>query len=228
MINQGEPVVSDKTNQIMEYPYVMPSCHEVGSDPFGDIRILKLNTSINTELMGCGVSESFDRSHRHFSGLHWLFPGHQLPSNSGSKEDKSFLRKISKDRKNIYCAAEKTLKSKIDSGGGHTGWSAAWESCLWARLRRSDRVWDTLTKIASKYTSSNMLGLHPPLRDKFGDSEQCATCFHDETVKDSSYTRIDTPPAGDRSMSLADDSKVRVFVSVFNICLLHIGVAVSN
>ena len=74
------------------------------------------------------VSEEVDRSHRHFSGLLWLFPGTFLPSALP-------LNGQSNSQPSLYTSARNLLKKKIQAGGGHTSWSGVWEACLLARLR---------------------------------------------------------------------------------------------
>ena len=40
----------------------------------------------------------------------------------------------------LVIAAKNTLKYKLDAGGGHTGWSAAWATALWARLHNGEHA----------------------------------------------------------------------------------------
>jgi hypothetical protein len=74
------------------------------------------------------VNEDVDAGHRHFSSMHWLYPGLFQPTND------SFT-----DVVRLYTSARDTLAYKRRSGGGHTSWSSAWEACLWARLGDNDR-----------------------------------------------------------------------------------------
>lgn len=60
--------------------------------------------------------------HRHFSHLFGLFPGHKL------KHEPS----------EIISAARKSIEMRLENGGGHTGWSAAWLINLWAHLKISN------------------------------------------------------------------------------------------
>ena len=57
--------------------------------------------------------------HRHVSHLGFLYPGAQVPSAQ------------------LEAAAAASLEARGDEA---TGWSLVWKACLWARLRRADRV----------------------------------------------------------------------------------------
>lgn len=144
------------------------------------------------------VSEEIDRSHRHFSGLLWLYPGTFLPSakpitTSNDRSD---------DEPNLYEAAYNLLQTKIEAGGGHTAWSSVWEACLMARLRKDGGIqcfiviqvaffiimllWNSglekaLQKLLARYFTPNLLSVHPaiklvppsPHNDNFG----CESCY---------------------------------------------------
>jgi hypothetical protein len=210
MSNSALPKASAKTKTIMEYPVLLTSLTQqsVENDdnvishqcvetvfPHDDI-------AMQDDVM-CGISEDYDKSHRHFSSLHWLYPGTFLPHNN----------------KDTYTAAYNTLRSKMEQGGGHTGWSAAWEGALWARLRNSSNVYNSISKIIKKYTTRNLLGLHPPLESRSGINnnmvpneiyEDCVTCFQDITLNNKDFTRVNMKSANDRNMQLVDNSKVNL------------------
>lgn len=151
MMNAANPVVSPLTGLVLEYP----------------TRLSELR------------SEGFDNGHRHFSHLHWLYPGTFLPHSANTSTD-------------IFRAAGKTLSAKISSGGGHTGWSKMWESCLWARLRNGHQVGNAIHEGLSKYfTPEGLMGLHPKLGPS--DVQGCNTCFHE----------LKNPPQGKRVNGMA-------------------------
>ena len=61
-------------------------------------------------------------------------------------------------------AAEQSLLLKRKGHGAHTGWSAAWDSCLWARLGRGDRAVKSLSHLLMSYSATNLMALHPDLQ----------------------------------------------------------------
>ncbi len=87
--------------------------------------------------------------HRHMSHLFALHPGSQI---SLSKTPE------------LAEAARKSLNYRIENGGGHTGWSAAWLINLYARLKDSENAKKSLDVVLSKSTSPNLFGQHPPFQ----------------------------------------------------------------
>jgi hypothetical protein len=184
MSGKGVPVIGKYSGKIREYPHNVGGCVETES-PTSDVLINNAT---------CGISEEFDLSHRHFSGMHWLYPGTFLPE--------------SNELKPLYEAARKTVEGKVMAGGGHTGWSAAWEANLWARLRQSVNVDKAMTKILLSYITRNMLGLHPPLSAVY-QGYQCNTCyFEDHAHVAQSSVLLKHTKIGERNMELEDNSKV--------------------
>jgi hypothetical protein len=116
------------------------------------------------------VDEIFDPGHRHFSHMHWFYPGLFLPSNQSSDADSG----------NLYSAVKNTLLMKQQTNAGHTSWSASWLASLLARLGAStaEDAWTAVQSIVNKYTSKRMLSLHPPL-NKAEDTPfgACPTCY---------------------------------------------------
>lgn len=141
MKNSANPIVSDATGLILEYP----------------TDLLPL-TSSNSLSHSIKVDEIFDQGHRHFSSFHWLYPGVFHPHLSSS----------------LLQATKATMTKKIQSGGGHTGWSAAWEISLWSRLRESQSTEKAMKKLLSKYVTRNLFGLHPKLAP---NKQNCVTCY---------------------------------------------------
>lgn len=87
--------------------------------------------------------------HRHISHLFALHPGYQI-----NLEQTPELAR----------AAKKSLDYRIENGGGHTGWSAAWLINQYARLQEADKAKESLNTVLSKSTAPNLFGLHPPFQ----------------------------------------------------------------
>ncbi len=86
--------------------------------------------------------------HRHISHLFGLYPGNYINS----------------ETPDLLKAAEKALKRRLEHGGGHTGWSAAWLISLHARLRDREGVYNMIHKLLSASTHENLLDFHPPFQ----------------------------------------------------------------
>ncbi len=158
--NQAIPFIHPNKHTVMEYPDPLMH-HWVSKDPH--------SSTIELE-------DDIDAGHRHFSGMHWLYPSMFLPySNSPTPETEK--EKYQEAANNLYAAATETLMNKRQHGGGHTSWSAAWEVVLWARLFDGEKAKDALDHILSKYLTKNFLSLHPPLMDN--GIPECSTCFQE-------------------------------------------------
>ena len=155
------PVTSFKTNLIMEYPKPFPNA----------------KTDVNINQGNQRVIESLDPGHRHFSHLHWVYPGlfHPLKTintNQNNQNNDNQNLSMAVTGNNIYLAAKNSMKLKRDNNGGHTSWSAAWESCLNARLGQTEHAWNSLQKLLNKYTTNRYLSFHPPtINTEFSDSK---------------------------------------------------------
>lgn len=148
----GLPTVDGEQGFVLEFPQPFPAARR-----------------------NVAVSESEDPGHRHFSSLLWLYPGHFLPSNPVSQVLDPASTTADTATVDFLSAAQHTLVEKISHGGGHTGWSAAWEACLWARLGDGARAGTALDKLLDRFTSAKFFGLHPPLRPS--STKDCRTCF---------------------------------------------------
>ncbi|MBE6895504.1 MAG: glycoside hydrolase family 95 protein [Ruminococcaceae bacterium] len=89
-----------------------------------------------------------DPGHRHVSHLYGLYPSAQ----------------INTDTPELFNAVRKSLELRLSHGGGHTGWSAAWIICLWARLRDKAQAHNALQLILKNATSENLFDMHPPFQ----------------------------------------------------------------
>lgn len=61
-------------------------------------------------------------------------------------------------------AARATLVRRLIHGGGHTGWSCAWITNMWARLYDGRMVYENIKKLLTHSTYPNMLDKHPPFQ----------------------------------------------------------------
>jgi len=87
--------------------------------------------------------------HRHISHLFAVHPGFQI---SMAKTPE------------WAAAAKKSLDYRIENGGGHTGWSAAWLISQYARLHEAEKARESLNTVLAKSTSPNLFGQHPPFQ----------------------------------------------------------------
>ena len=152
--------------------------HKIASDPISGETVF---------------SEDLDPGHRHFSGLHWLYPNTFLPflpdyspqpptdarkkTSTENEETKSDTSEKNTKYLTLKRAAYNTLRTKTERGGGHTGWSATWEAALYARLHQPTAALNALTKLVTRYLAPNLLCLHPPLEAL--NDVQCSTCFNE-------------------------------------------------
>ena len=91
--------------------------------------------------------EEDEPSHRHLSHLIGLYPGDAI------------------DRKKtpeLWKAARRSLDLRLEAGGGHTGWSRSWVSCLYARLGEPEQAWNHLCHLITDFATDTLLDLHPP------------------------------------------------------------------
>ncbi len=92
--------------------------------------------------------EEKEPGHRHVSQAFALYP------------DCAITRKTPE----LYKAIRVTLDRRLQSGGGHTGWSRAWLINLFARLRDGEAAYENLMKLFTKSTNDNLFDTHPPFQ----------------------------------------------------------------
>ncbi len=86
--------------------------------------------------------------HRHVSHLYGVFPGDSVTAESDPEH---------------FAAARVSLERRLAEGGGHTGWSRAWTSTLWARFGEGDLAGQHLDALITDFATDALLDLHPPM-----------------------------------------------------------------
>jgi len=104
-----------------------------------DGRLMEWNDAFEEEYPG----------HRHISHLFALHPGYQIDIQNTPE---------------LARAAKKSLDYRIQNGGGHTGWSAAWLINQYARLGEAENAKQSLNTVLAKSTNPNLFGSHPPFQ----------------------------------------------------------------
>ncbi len=92
--------------------------------------------------------DEIEPGHRHISHLFALYPDFAININT----------------RELFEAARKTLERRLANGGGHTGWSAAWVTALFARLHDGEAAGKILRKLYIESTRGNLFNIHPPFQ----------------------------------------------------------------
>ena len=85
--------------------------------------------------------------HRHLSHLYGVFPSALFTAETRSEQ---------------YEAAKRSLEFRLSNGGGHTGWSRAWVSCLQSRFGNSKGFYEHFIALIKDFATITLLDLHPP------------------------------------------------------------------
>ena len=93
--------------------------------------------------------EEVEPGHRHISHLYGLYPGHTITVERTP---------------DLAEACKKTLKKRLENGGGHTGWSQSWIINFRAQLEQGDEALESLVKLFTHSTLPNLLDNHPPFQ----------------------------------------------------------------
>ncbi len=102
--------------------------------------------------------------HRHLSHLYGLYPSDLFNP---------------EERPDEYDAALLALDSRLEQGGGHTGWSRAWVACLSARAGRGEAVREHLRGLVVDFATESLLDLHPPRIFQIDGNLGAAACLNE-------------------------------------------------
>ena len=92
--------------------------------------------------------EEAEPGHRHISHAFPLYPGWEITRHTPALMD----------------AIRTSIRMRLASGGGHTGWSCAWLINLYARLEDGDNAASVIEKLFANSTLDNLFDTHPPFQ----------------------------------------------------------------
>ncbi|QPV61606.1 glycoside hydrolase family 95 protein [Halosimplex litoreum] len=90
-----------------------------------------------------------DPGHRHISHLYGAHPSDQITP---------------RETPDLADAVRTSLERRLEHGGGHTGWSAAWLVNQFARLEDGERAHEWVETLLTDSTAPNLFDLHPPFQ----------------------------------------------------------------
>ena len=117
--------------------------------------------------------------HRHFSHLYGVYPSSQFTPERDTPR---------------FEAAKKSLAYRLAHGSGHTGWSLAWGSCLFARFQDKAGIEKNLSLLISTLSSGSLLDLHPdyyPQHERPTEGKDDPFLFNGEKCLDEYVFQID-------------------------------------
>lgn len=136
--------------------------------------------------------EEEEPGHRHISHLYALYPSNQITLD----QTPEFAE-----------AARKTIERRLESGGGHTGWSMAWIINMYARLWDGKECYENLLKLLRNSTLPNLLGNHPPFQI---DGNFGSTAAIVEMLVQSTQDRVILLPALPKALSNGSVSGIKL------------------
>lgn len=118
--------------------------------------------------------EESEKGHRHISHLYGFFPSDIWAD------------------KNLEDAVSESLRVRMENGGGHTGWSNAWITNMYARLKNSEKFMFHLRNMFANSIYPNMLDAHTPFQIDGNFGICSAIC---EAVMQSHTGKVELIPA---------------------------------